>query len=309
MLKRTLLALSDAAWARWLATHVPLARQMARRFVAGETIDDAITAIRALNRDKITATIDHLGEHVATSADAARAAEHYLTILDRIATGGVEANISLKLSQLGLDLDESTCLNQMRRILARASEHRIFVRLDMERSRDTDRTLAVCRTLNREFGPDRVGVVIQAYLYRSDEDLRVLIAERIRVRLCKGAYHEPPDRAYPDKRDVDQHYARLARRLLDSAATDGLYPAIATHDEPMIAATQTYAAQLTLPSDRYEFQMLYGIRRYLQKRLVADGYRVRVYVPFGTEWYPYLMRRLAERPANAWFFLSHLFRR
>ena len=281
---------------------------MARRFVAGETVDEAIAAIRLLNAQKIAATVDHLGEHVKTADDVSRATEGYLLILDKIAASGVEAHVSLKLTQLGLDLDEAFCLDQMRRILKRANERRIFIRMDMESSLYTDRTLDICRKLNQEFGPDRVGVVIQAYLYRSENDLRNLIADRIRVRLCKGAYREPPETAYPNKKDVDANYVRLTHLLLDSAS-NGLYHAIATHDGKMIQAAVEYAAHHHVTPDQFEFQMLYGIRRDLQRRLVADGYRVRVYVPYGTEWYPYLMRRLAERPANLWFFLSHLARR
>jgi len=308
MLRRLLLYLSHAAWADWMIRHAPLARQMAERFVAGETADDAIAAIRALNAEKINATVDHLGEHVKTSDDAIRSTAGYLLILDKMANSGVEANVSLKLTQLGLDLDEALCLDQMRKILARANERRIFIRTDMESSLYTDRALSICRRLHREFGPDHVGIVIQAYLYRSENDLRTLIADRIRVRLCKGAYREPPKIAYPSKKDVDANYVRLIRLLLDSTA-DGLYHAIATHDEKMIQAAVEYADRRHVAPEQFEFQMLYGIRRDLQRRLVAEGYRVRVYVPYGTEWYPYLMRRLAERPANLWFFLSHLIRR
>jgi proline dehydrogenase len=308
MLRQLLLSLSHAAWADWMIRHAPLARQMAERFVAGETADDVIKEIRTLNAEKITATVDHLGEHVKTSNDAVRSMEGYLLILDKMAKSGVEANVSLKLTQLGLDVDEALCLDQMRKILARANEHRIFIRMDMESSFYTDRTLAICRRLHREFGPDRVGVVLQAYLYRSENDLHALISDRIRVRLCKGAYREPQEIAYPNKKDVDANYVRLMRVLLDNAA-NGVYHAIATHDEKMIQAAVEYAARRHVAPAQFEFQMLYGIRRDLQRRLIAEGYRVRVYVPYGTEWYPYLMRRLAERPANLWFFLSHLARR
>lgn len=308
MLRQLLLSLGQAKWADWMVRRAPVARRMASRFVAGETADEAIAAIRSLNAEKIAATVDHLGEHVKTPDDIARATEGYLLILDKIASSGVEANVSLKLTQLGLDLDETLCLDQMRRILTRASKHGIFIRMDMESSLYTDRTAEICRRLNQEFGPNRVGIVIQAYLYRSENDLRNLIAERIRVRLCKGAYREPPETAYPSKKDVDANYVRLTRLLLDSAPY-GLYHAVATHDEKMIQAAIEYAARRQVASDLFEFQMLYGIRRDLQKRLVADGYRVRVYVPYGTEWYPYMMRRLAERPANLWFFLSQLARR
>ncbi len=307
-LKRALLALSDSAWARWAVTHAPIAPALARRFVAGETLDEAVAAIVALNADGMAATVDYLGEHVRSSDDAVRAADGYLAALDRLTADRLEANISLKLTQLGLDLDQALCMEQMRRILARAAKHGQFVRIDMESSRYTDRTLSICRALHREFGPDRVGVVIQAYLHRSERDLDQLLAEGIRIRLCKGAYQEPPDVAYPKKEEVDANYTRLARRLLESAE-HGLYHAIATHDERMIDTAINDAAHMNLPKDRFEFQMLYGIRRSVQRRLVAHGYRLRIYVPYGTEWYPYLMRRLAERPANLWFFLAQLFRR
>ena len=308
MLKLFLHALSHATWAAWIATHAPVARQMARRFVAGETAEEAIAAIRLLNQNRITATVDYLGEHVTTAADADRAADGYLTMFDKIAGSGTRANISLKLTQLGLDLDEQLCRELMRRLLRRAIETNIFIRIDMESSRYTDRTLAICRQLNREAGLGRVGIVIQASLYRSDEDLQQLIAEQIRIRLCKGAYLEPPDIAYSRKRDVDANYLHLTQRLLKSS-TSGLYHAIATHDETMITAAIDFATHHGVRSDQFEFQMLYGIRRKLQRQLVKNGFRVRVYVPYGTEWYPYLMRRLAERPANLWFFLSQLFRR
>jgi proline dehydrogenase len=308
VLKRALLAFSEATWSRWLVTHSPLGRLMARRFVAGESLTEAVAVKRPLKAPPQAATVDHLGEHVHSPAAAVRAADGALTILDRIVADRLDANLSIKLTQFGLGLDESLCLEQLRRILKRAAERGVFVRIDMEDSRYTDRTLALCRTLNREWGPDRVGVVIQAYLHRSGDDVRALIAERIRVRLCKGAYLEPPTIAFPRKQDVDDNYIRLSRQLLDSAA-QGLVHAFATHDERMIAAVIDHAAQLRLPAERFEFQMLYGIRRTLQRRLADQGYRVRVYLPFGTEWYPYLMRRLAERPANAWFFVTQVLRR
>jgi len=308
MFKHLLLALSDSTWARRLLARAPLARRLAQRFVAGETLDDAVAAVRALNRQGLAATLDALGEHVRTPEDAVRAADSYIAALDRIARDRLDANVSLKLTQLGLDLDESLCLAQLRRILDRAAGAGIFVRIDMESSRYTDRTLMIGRLLNREYGPDRVGVVLQAYLRRSEQDLTPLLTERIRVRLCKGAYHEPPDLAYPEKSQVDEQYRRLARRLLEDAVT-GAPHAIATHDPRMIAAALDDARRLQLPPARFEFQMLYGIRRRAQRELATAGHRVRTYVPYGAEWYPYLMRRLAERPANLWFFLTQLFRR
>lgn len=317
MLRRLLLYLSTAGWARAALTRLGFARRTARRFVAGETVADAIGAIRALNAAGILATVDHLGENVTTEADADRAAEGYLCVLDELARSGVTSNISVKLTQLGLAVGESICVSNMRRILDRARRQNTFVRIDMESSEYTDRTLTVYRTLRHDYGYENVGVVIQAYLYRSEQDVRELAAEGARVRLCKGAYNEPPDRAFPRKADVDANYVRLTRLLLDAWAPiasnggDGRIPApvaIATHDEKVIAAARAYAADKPIRRAVFEFQMLYGIRRELQAQLVAEGYQVRVYVPFGSEWYPYFMRRLAERPANLWFFVSNLLR-
>ncbi len=307
ILKRLLLLLSCAAWAEWMAKHAPGMRQLAQRFVAGETADEAITAIRMLNADQITATVDYLGEHVSTPVKAVQAADGYLLMLNKILNSGVHANISLKLTQLGLDLNETLCLEQIQRILKKAVANDIFIRIDMESSHYTDRTLAICRQLNREFGPGRVGVVIQASLYRSEQDLRQLLAEQIGVRLCKGAYLEPPDRGYPHKADVDANYIHLAQHLLQQAS-EQLSNAIATHDHQILHTIMDYASHQRVNRKHFEFQMLYGVRRQLQRELVAKGYRVRVYVPYGREWDPYLMRRLAERPANLWFFLSHIFK-
>jgi proline dehydrogenase len=315
MFRAFFLYLSNAAWARWLITHFPLARRAARRFVAGETIGEAITTIRALNAKGITATLDHLGESVHTEAEATRAADDYLLALEQIAAADVRANVSLKLTQLGLDLDTEFCTRNVRRVLDKAKAAGNFVRVDMEGTPHTDRTLAVFRALRRDF--DNVGVVLQAYLYRTEQDLAALLAEKSRVRLCKGAYNEPADKSFPHKADVDANYVKLARILLAHAgevpglSADGRtppLPAVATHDEKMIAAAKAAAAEGQVPRDRFEFQMLYGIRRELQEQLAADGFSMRVYVPYGTEWYPYFMRRLAERPANMWFILSNFFR-
>jgi len=315
MLRALFLYLSHAAWARWLVTHFPLARRAARRFVAGNTIDEAIAAIRILNGKGMTATLDHLGESVNTEAEAARAAADYLLALDKIAESGVRANVSMKLTQLGLDLSTEFCLNNARRVIEKAKATGNFVRIDMEGTPHTDRTLEVFRALRRHF--DNVGIVLQAYLYRTEQDLAALIREKSRVRLCKGAYNEPADKAFPHKADVDRSYVKLARILLEHAGempganSNGRVPplpAFATHDEKMIAAAQAQAAARQVPRDRFEFQMLYGIRRELQEQLAAGGYAMRVYVPYGTEWYPYFMRRLAERPANVLFILSNLFR-
>jgi len=282
---------------------------MARRFVCGETIGAAIAAVRALNANGLYATLDFLGESVTNEDEARSAADEYLRALDQIAAAGACANVSLKLTQFGLDLDDAFCLRNVRRVVARAQSQGNFVRVDMEGTPHTDRTLAIVRALHGEFG--NVGAVLQSYLYRSEADLIALADAGIRIRLCKGAYREPPDKAYPRKADVDANYVRLARLLLDRAgharrSDDGRVPplaALATHDEKMIAAAKTYAEERKIPRQQFEFQMLYGVRRELQERLVAEGYAVRVYVPYGTHWYPYFMRRLAERPANVWFFV------
>jgi len=311
MLRSFLLYLSNARWTRRAITGFAFARRAAGRFIAGETADDAVRAVRELNASGITATVDYLGENALAEADAVRAASAYLTVLERMAAAGARSHASLKLTQIGLDLSEGLCVDNLRRIAKRARAWETFVRVDMEGSDYTERTLNIVRTLKHEQGFDNVGVVIQAYLYRSQHDIAELIGEGVRVRLCKGAYREPPDRAYPRKRDVDANFMRLARMLLDAAAksTDGPYPAFATHDQRLIAAVKAYAAQQGAPGAAYEFQMLYGIRRDLQRSLVREGHNVRVYVPYGGEWYPYFMRRLAERPANLWFFLSNLIRR
>ena len=315
MLRSFFIFLSHSRWARWLVTHLPLAWRAASRFVAGHTIDEAITAIRSLNSRGIAATLDHLGESVTNEAEARRAADDYLLALDKIAAGEVRANVSLKLTQFGLDLSTAFCPQNARRVVEKARATDNFVRIDMEGTPHTDRTLEVFRALRQDF--DNVGIVLQAYLYRTENDLQQLIAEKSRVRLCKGAYQEPADKAFPRKADTDANYIKLAGLMLDhardvsGAGRNGRLPplpALATHDEKMILAAQAHAARQPVPRENFEFQMLYGIRRDLQERLAADGYAVRVYVPYGNEWYPYCMRRLAERPANVWFILSSLFR-
>jgi proline dehydrogenase len=256
----------------------------------------------------ITTTLDHLGENVENQDDARRAADDYLKVLDAIGSSGVKSHVSLKLTALGLDLGDDFCRSNVARILQRAKEIGTFVRIDMEGSDYTDRTLAIYRSLAGEF--DNVGIVIQAYLYRSEADIAALCEAGAKVRLCKGAYKEPPNKAFPKKADVDQNYMRLTKMLLSpEARAHGTRGAIATHDPNMIAAARQYAAEANVPRDEFEFQMLYGIRRELQRQLAEEGYAMRVYVPYGTEWYPYFMRRLAERPANVWFVLSNLFRK
>lgn len=274
------------------------------RFVAGETLPTALLAVAELNRRGIWATLDHLGEYVSTAAEAAAATRACLEVLDGIRSQGLRCNLSVKLTQLGLDLDADLCRSHMRQLLTRAAEYGNFVRVDMEDSSRTDKTLALVRELIEEFGPERVGTVLQAYLYRTERDLRDLARRGGNVRLVKGAYMEPPDVAFPKKSEVDANFLRLIRRSMRS----GLYTAVATHDEAIVAATRRFVADEEIGPDRFEFQMLYGIRRDLQARLVAEGYRVRVYVPFGQDWYGYFTRRLAERPANVAFVLRNLLR-
>ena len=319
MLRAILLYLSKARWARQLVTRWRFARRAASRFVAGETLDEAIRAVQALNQRGMLATLDHLGENVTTPGEARSAANDYLVILDRICASGVRSNASLKLSQLGLLLDFELCLDNMRRVLAKASECGLFVRIDMEDSTTVDRAIQLYRTLVGE-GLKNTGLVIQAYLFRSEKDVRALLTEGARFRLCKGAYKEPPDVAFPRKGDVDANFDRLAALMIESAHASGDVPgpsdgrtppvtAVATHDPRRIEFARRHAQEVGLPKEALEFQMLYGIRGDLQSALAAEGYPVRIYVPFGTYWYPYTVRRLAERPANLWFFASNFFRR
>ena len=303
ILRRTILWLSTQPRVRRFVARNRLARRFAARFVAGETPDSAVAAAVALARRGITTSLDVLGESVTQAAEAETAAREYVALLERMAAAGVEVNVSVKPTQMGLDLDPELCERNLRRILERARQLGGFVRLDMESSDYTQRTLDLFDRLHPEFGAG-AGVVIQAALRRSTEDVECLVARAIRVRLCKGAYLEPESVAYPDKSDVDDHYGRLMERLLEA----GNYPGIATHDERLIRRAQEFARSRRIAPERFEFQMLYGVRRDLQERLRAAGWRVRVYVPFGTQWYPYLMRRLAERPANVAFILGNLIR-
>jgi proline dehydrogenase len=285
---------------------VPISRRMARRFVAGETLADAIEAIRSSNAAGMIATLDFLGEHVTSQAEASANADEYIRALQAIQQAGVNSNISIKLTAMGLAVDDEFCYRNVRRIVEAAAQRNNFVRIDMEDSPVTDRTLAIYRRLRAEF--PNVGVVIQAYLYRSEEDVRSLMQEGMaHLRLCKGAYDEPPAVAFQAKAEVDQGMTRLIRLMLDSQADfPETYPAIASHDHRIINWTKAYAYHHQISSDRFEFQMLYGIRRDLQQQLASQGYRMRVYIPYGTRWYPYFMRRLAERPANLLFFARAL---
>ncbi len=304
MMRTSLLWLSEQQRVFHFVRRNPLARKFASRFVAGESVETAVEAARELNRRKITATLDLLGESITRESEAAQARDTYLQMLDRIAQTGVDANVSLKLTQMGFDISEPACLANMTAILERAKARGSFVRLDMESSAYTQRTLDFFfQRLYPAYGP-HVGVVIQSCLRRSAADVERLIQERVRVRLCKGAYLEPPDVAFPDKADVDRTYVELMEQLL----LRGNYPGLATHDATIIAHARRFSLERGIDPARFEFQMLYGVRRDLQDQLRAAGFNVRVYVPFGTQWYPYLMRRLAERPANIAFILGNVVR-
>jgi len=280
-----------------------LAQRLATRFVAGETLDQALAVARKLNAEGIAVTLDHLGESVSTLDEAAEARAVYLRTLEAIHANGIQGGVSLKLTQFGLDLSYDQCLANVEQLVRRAAELDSFVRVDMESSEYTDRTLDLVHTLKARYAT--VGVVIQSYLYRSRADVEKLCAAKIGVRLCKGAYLESDTVAFPRKADVDKNYLELARYLLES----GVYAALATHDEAVIRQIRGFVDERKIPRDSFEFQMLYGIRRDLQRRLAGEGYRLRLYVPFGKAWYPYYMRRLAERPANVFFMLRNVFRR
>jgi len=318
MLRSFLIYLSKAAWARRLTTALPFARRTARRFVAGETIEAALQAVGELNKAGMLATLDLLGEHTNDSGAANEARLQIQQSLTRVAQSGLRSNMSIKLTQIGLKLDEALCAQNLKAILEAAGTHGLFVRIDMEESACVDATLRLYRQMHTA-GYTNVGVVIQSALYRSDEDVLDLLQEGARIRLVKGAYMEPPEVAYANKRDVDASFDRLADLMLHASSAPGLdrgrdsaWPpiaAIGTHDALRIEFVKRHAGEIGLSKEDFEFQMLYGIRRELQEQLVREGYAVRIYVPFGREWYPYFMRRLAERPANLWFFLSNLLRR
>lgn len=304
MLRSTFLWLSEQRGVFEFVKRNHVARRLSSRFVAGETLESAITAAQELNAHDITVTLDLLGESVTNRAEAEKARDAALEILDRIHATGIRGNLSIKLTQMGLDLGADVVVENARSILERAARHGIFVRIDMEASGHVQRTLDLYyQTLRPAFG-DLVGVVIQTMLRRSEQDIDDLLAAGARVRLVKGAYKEPESVAFPDKRDVDAVFSRCAVKMLER----GNYPAFATHDERLVRQVTEHARAHAIPANRFEFQMLYGVRRDLQDSLRRDGYNVRVYVPFGTEWYPYLMRRMAERPANVWFIVGNLLR-
>ncbi len=300
MLRKTLLFLSERERARDLLLRLPAARRAADRFVAGESLHDALATARALNEAGFRVTLDYLGESVSDRPEACRAAEAYRESLEAIARSEAASTISLKLTQLGLEVDEAFCAENLRGIVRRAAELESFVRIDMEGSAHTEATLRVFRQVFAEHR--NVGVVIQSYLRRSEADVAELVRLGAPVRLCKGAYDEPPSVAFQDRAEVDASFVRLMRMLLDG----GTPTAIATHDGAMIEATLRHVGDRGIPADAFEFQMLYGVRRDEQARLVEAGWGMRIYVPYGDQWYPYFMRRMAERPANLWFVLRAL---
>jgi proline dehydrogenase len=302
MLRSTLLRLSESRGVAHWVTSNGATRRMARRFVAGESLDEAIDAARRCNDQGMLASLDYLGENVATTSDAQRARDAYLEIFERIAKEKLQANVSCKLTQLGLDFSAEFCEDLVLSVVERADGYDNFLRVDMEGSAYTQRTVDLVKRLRAR--RTAIGTVIQAYLYRSERDIQELLAYGCRIRLCKGAYKEAADVAFEQKKDVDHNFVQLAKILLCS----GFYHGIATHDPHMIAATIRWAAEKQISKDDFEFQMLYGVRTDLQRRLVRDGYRIRIYIPYGRDWFPYFMRRLAERPANVGFLLRNLFR-
>jgi len=292
--------LSGRRWLGRVAMGTPGVRRMPYRFVAGTTLDQAVDAVRRLNAEGSSATLDVLGESVDDRASADRAAAQYVATIERIGAEGLDANVSLKLTQMGLDLGVDECLAVLGPVVRAGSAHGVFVRVDMEGSAYTERTLEVVRRLRGD-GCD-VGPVIQSYLHRSPADVETLAADQVRTRICKGAYAEPPEVALQEREAIGDAFVALSERLLDADA----YPGIATHDPEMLSRVADIVRARGIAPDRYEFQLLYGVRRDLQRQLLADGHRVRIYVPYGTEWWPYFMRRLAERPANVWFVLRSL---
>ncbi len=321
MLRSFFIYLSKAGWAQRSITGWKFAWNTASRFVAGDSIKDAIQVVSELNQQGIVATLDHLGEHTTTMEEANQATQEILSILDEIQESGIRSNVSIKLTQIGMALDDTVCFENLIRILQRAKEYKNFVRIDMEDTPYTDTTIRLLyKAVDQGFNTKTVGLVVQSYLYRTEEDTRKLVEREVRLRLVKGAYKEPADKAYPKKTDADANFDLLSKITIDAALATGApklskdgrippLPAIGTHDEKRILFAKQYAEKVDLPKAAMEFQMLYGIRRDLQRTLADERYPVRVYVPFGTHWYPYFMRRLAERPANIWFFVSNFFRK
>jgi proline dehydrogenase len=320
MFRSFLIYLSKAAWAQKLVTGWSFAWRAASRFVAGSSIEEAIQVIKTLNEKGINTTLDQLGEHTTTAEEANRAADGIISVFDAIQMAGVPSNVSIKLTQIGMGMDDEVCRQNLIRILECAKKHGNFVRVDIEDTPYTDKTIAFFNEmLEKGYTVETVGMAAQSYLLRAEADVRKLVETGTRFRLVKGAYLEPPEVSYPKKADVDANYDTLTSILIDASLThktvlsqDGRIPpipAIASHDEKRILFAKSYAEKVGLPKNGIEFQMLYGIRRDIQESLAREGYPVRVYVPFGTHWYPYFMRRLAERPANIWFFISNFLRK
>lgn len=303
MVTRTaLLYLSRHEGLKDFAARFGLFKKMTTRFVAGQNIEETIVAIRQMNMLGCTASFDHLNESVTQVSETKEEVREYLRILARIDETGIRSNVSIKLTQFGLDIDPELTYQNARTVVAEAARRGNFVRVDMEGSKVTQVTIDIFKRLRAEFGLNDVGIVLQSYLRRTYDDVLDLLKLPARIRICKGAYDEPPEVAFPDKKEVDANYIRVMKMLLSS----GLYHGIATHDPKMIRATIEHAERAQISKEAFEFQMLYGVRRDLQEKLARDGYRVRVYVPYGQHWYPYFMRRLAERPANLWFVMKNI---
>jgi proline dehydrogenase len=319
MLRTILIYLSQANWARQIVTRWSFARNAASRFIAGEKLEDAISVIKMLNSRNINATLDHLGEHTSNPEKAIQATEDIVTAIERIHDEGIRSGISIKLTQIGMDVDERLCADNLDRILQTAEKLSTFVRIDMEDSQWVEKTLNLFTRVLEKYGSKTIGIVIQSYLFRSEKDVSGLMQSGARIRLCKGAYKEPEDIAFPDKSDVDANFDLLVKIMYEGCQENGTplismdgkippIPAIASHDDARINYAKRLLEEKGLPKEAIEFQMLHGIRRDLQESLSQEGYPVRVYVPYGSEWYPYFTRRLAERPANLWFFISNIFK-
>jgi proline dehydrogenase len=304
VLRSSLIYLSRKEGLKEFAARFSPFKKLTTRFVAGETVDEAVEAIRELNREGCTASFDHLNESVSVPAEASEEVREYLRILDRIDDTGIKSNVSIKLTQFGLELDPELAYKNARSVVEDAARRGNFVRVDMEASQYTQITIDIFKRLRAEFGLNDVGIVLQSYLHRTYADAQDMLKIPARIRICKGAYNEPPEVAFPEKRDVDENYVRVMQLLLAS----GVYHGIATHDPRMIDGTVDFAQRQGIGKEAFEFQMLYGVRRDLQRQLAKDGYNMRVYVPYGKHWYPYFMRRLAERPANIWFVMKNLFK-
>jgi proline dehydrogenase len=319
MLRSIFLYLSQANWARQIITRWRISRKAASRFIAGEKLEDAFRVIKSLNEKSINATLDHLGEHTSNPEKALIATDEIIDILERVDREGVSSNVSIKLTQIGLAVDEDLCAENLDKIISTAAELKTFVRIDMEDSPWVEKTLNLFQMMQGRYSHQNVGIVIQSYLYRSVADVSMLLESGSKIRLCKGAYDEPDRVAYPKKADVDANFDQITEQLIEGSLSNGTpeisedgkippIPAIATHDEQRVVFARNHLEKTGFPKRAVEFQMLHGIRRDLQQILVEEGFPVRVYVPYGREWYPYYLRRLAERPANLWFLLSNLFR-